>query len=421
MAREFEEDRIAAANYYYRHSGEHILGPTVPTYNDPEFLAERKDLPNVAPVQIRRNWHQMLLRQVARIGLKIEFDQRVERYFEDEDAGLSGIVTQSGSVRFADVVVAADALKSRSELLIAGEHVPTRSSGMSVYRVAFPTEMAMQSELFRNQWGKFVEKGESVMDYWLGPGMHIGTFISPEITAWGLTPRDSFLVENGGEPTETWDADVEPEEVIRVLNRIPGWHPAIEGIIRAAPAKGAIVHWPLLWRDLRSEWTSKGGRVVQVGDAAHAFIPTSVSGGTHAIEDGITLATTLQLACSSGGSNGVPMGTRIYNLLRYQRVSCAQKMAFVNSQLLGATDWDEIKKDPMAIRIKFPKWMFRHDPEDYAYRKYGQAFAHLAFGAPFQNDNFPPGHKFKPWTIDQVHRDIAAGKGAVDFLDGDWE
>ena len=46
----------------------------------------------------------------------------------------------------ADLVVAADGLKSRSGMVIAGQHTPIKSSGMSTYRPAYPRELAMQDE-----------------------------------------------------------------------------------------------------------------------------------------------------------------------------------------------------------------------------------------------------------------------------------
>ncbi|KAJ5518681.1 Monooxygenase FAD-binding [Penicillium expansum] len=96
-------------------------------------------------------------------------------------------------------------------------------------------------------------------------------------------------------------------------------------------------------------------------------------------------------------------------------------MAFVNSQLLNATsDWDAIMKDPKTVRLRFPKWVFNHDPEAYVYEKYGQAFAHLITGAKFENTNLPSGHKFVPWTIEDVYKDIGEGKKIEQLLDGDW-
>jgi 2-polyprenyl-6-methoxyphenol hydroxylase-like FAD-dependent oxidoreductase len=420
LLQELDQDRVEAPVFYRKHTGELILGPTTPTYNDPEFLAEREGDPFAAPVQIRVKFYRMLLRQVAKVGLKVTYNQQVVRYFEKEDAGLGGVVTKQGLIHLAHLVIAADAFRSASELLIAGEQMPTRSSGMSVYRTAYPTQLALKQEAFRELWGDAVKPGgQGAKEYWLGPGMHLGLFVSPDVTAWGFTPRDQFLLPGGEDPVESWDADVEPESVIKVLEKVPDWSPAAAAIIRATP-KGTVVHWPLLWRNLRPEWTSRGARVVQVGDCAHSNVPTSVSGGTMAIEDAVTLAACLRISCSAGAGQNAPLGARIYNLLRYQRVSCAQKMAFVNSQLLAATDWASVERDPLQVRLRFPRWVFQHDPERYVYEKYGQAFAHLDQGTPFENTNFPPGHKFEAWTIEQIHKDIAAGKSAVNLLDGDW-
>lgn len=420
MCEELKEAKTDSIMYYYSHSGDLILGPTSLGHNDPDYAAAWEGIPYAAPHQRRKTFYQMLLRQVAKLGLEIEYGQRVEKYFEDEAADVGGVVTSNGSVRVANIVVAADANKTSSELLIAGKNTPSHLSGMSVYRTAFPTELALRHEAFKTRWGAVVANGDSHHEFWIGPGMHLGLFIAPDFVAFGLTPRDSFLQLGGNEPIESWDADVKPGDVIEILRRIPGWHPAIECILSNAQDH-AIVHWPLLWRNLRREWVSKGGRVVQVGDAAHSTIPASISGGTLALEDAVTLASCLQISCSAGAKKGSPMGARIYNLLRYQRVSCVQKLSFVNAECLAAASKEEMmKRSPEDMRIRFPKWIFRHDPEAYAYEKYGQAFAHLVSGAEFENTNFPPGHKFKSWTIEEIHKDIVAGKRIADFLDGDW-
>lgn len=248
--------------------------------------------------------------------------------------------------------------------------------------------------------------------------MHIGIRISPDFAAWGLTLRDQFLLPGGSEPKESWDPDVSSQEVLAVLDRVSDWHPAIQGLVSWTP-EGSITHWPLLWRNLRPKWTSKSGRVVQVEHVAHTTVPSSVSGGTLAVEDAVTLAACLRHACTDSASKNGPLGARVYNLLRYGRASCVQKMAFVNSQLMGATDWENIRKDPKQIRLKFPKWVFRHDAETYVDDKFSQAQAHVLEGQSFPNTNTPAGHLFKPWTIEEIHKDIAEGKVIADLLNGD--
>ena len=428
MCRDLEADKSDSQMYFRRHNGELIIGPTSLAFNDAEFMTEAKRLgyPPLAAHQVRRKFFRMLLRQVARVGLKVHYGQQVEKYFEDEEAGVAGVVTEDGSVRVAHLVVAADASRTQSELLISGRRMPSRPSGMTVYRTSLPTELAMKNDAFRARFGNTISKGVSSHEFWMAPGMHLGLYISFEFCAFGLTPRDSTVQADSTQPIESWDPNVDPMDVVKVLHHVPDWDPAVEGLILAAPPN-SVVHWPLLWRNLNREWTSKGGRVVQVGDAAHTTLPASANGGTLAIEDAVTLASCLQLSSYGGNSNAVPMGTRVYNLLRYQRVSCSQKMAFVNFESLSGgkkehdkSSEEKSEKGSDKNPLKFPRWLYQHDPEAYVYDKYSSAFAHLSSGTPFQNTNFPRGHKFAPWTIEGILEDIKAGKSIVDFLDGDW-
>jgi 2-polyprenyl-6-methoxyphenol hydroxylase-like FAD-dependent oxidoreductase len=65
-------------------------------------------------------------------------------------------------------------------------------------------------------------------------------------------------------------------------------------------------------REAQLTWCiSLGGRVVQLGDAAHIFLSTSGNGGTQAMEDIMSLAACLDIA----GREQVLWATRVYNLL----------------------------------------------------------------------------------------------------------
>ncbi|KAK4248226.1 hypothetical protein C7999DRAFT_31280 [Corynascus novoguineensis] len=427
MRRELEEDKVMAGTYYYRHDGELIDGPSIPNFNNPEYVAQRasrhpEGFAEIGAVQIRKKFYRMLLRNVARLGLRVEYGQAVDRYFEDEEAGMAGVLLPDGSIRKAHVVVAADGIRSRSGLLMSGkDDSGTQPSGMSVYRTAFPIELAYSDETVRKRW-----QGRHTYEFWMGSGMHIGLYMSHEMAALGITPRDEFLDPDKVVRSENWDPEVDPDEVIRVMRRAmasskaPGdaaWHPVLEALVRTAP-RGSLIHWPLLWRNLKSEWVSKRtGRVVQIGDAAHSTVPSSAAGGTLALEDAVALASCLRLA----GAENVALGTRVYNLLYYQRASCTQKLAFVNAQTLGhTTDWDALRKSPEKARLRYPKWLFCHDPESYVSEKWAQASAHLVGGAEFRNTNIPPGHSFTHWTIQDIQKQIAEGKRVQDLLDGDW-
>jgi hypothetical protein len=108
MRRELEQDKVMAGTYYYRYDGELIDGPSIPNFNAPEHVAERatrhpEGFAEVGAVQIRKKFYRMLLRQVARLGLRIEYGQRVDSYFEHEAVGIAGVVLTDASTRTAHV------------------------------------------------------------------------------------------------------------------------------------------------------------------------------------------------------------------------------------------------------------------------------------------------------------------------------
>lgn len=56
--------------------------------------------------------------------------------------------------------------------------------------------------------------------------------------------------QGDGSASESWTPDVEPAEVLKVMEREAlSWHPAVAAIMTTAQ-KGTIIHWKLMWRDL---------------------------------------------------------------------------------------------------------------------------------------------------------------------------
>lgn len=74
----------------------------------------------------------------------------------------------------------------------------------------------------------------------------------------------------------------------------------------------SLIDFKIMWRDAQPTWTSPLGRVVQLGDAAHTFVPSSGNGANQAIEDAVSLASCLFHA----GKHDVPTAVRVHNLLR---------------------------------------------------------------------------------------------------------
>lgn len=90
------------------------------------------------------------------------------------------------------------------------------------------------------------------------------------------------------------------------------WDRRCTEIIKLTPPS-AITDYKLTFRDPNPNWTSKNGRIVKIGDAAHSFIPNSSNGATQAMEDGQSLAACLRLA----GKHNIALATRVHTRLRY--------------------------------------------------------------------------------------------------------
>ena len=85
------------------------------------------------------------------------------------------------------------------------------------------------------------------------------------------------------------------------------WADIYKRLVKCTPPN-TVINFELLWRDPQPKWTSPGSRVVQIGDAAHSFLPASGNGATQAIEDAITLASCLQI----GGKEKIPQSVKAH-------------------------------------------------------------------------------------------------------------
>lgn len=162
-----------------------------------------------------------------------------------------------------DLVIGADGLHSRIRSGVAGEAVPPRYSGYSAWRgiTSAPVDLAG-------------EAGESV-----GPGRRFG--IAP------LADGRVYWFAVANMPEDAVFAD----EKATVEQMFTGWHSPITELIATTDAN-SIRRTPIsdLSRPLRR---FHNGRLVLLGDAAHAMTPNLGQGGGQALEDAATLTTLL--------------------------------------------------------------------------------------------------------------------------------
>lgn len=232
--------------------------------------------------------------------------------------------TESNAERF-DLIIGADGLHSRVRTVVDGEPVAPRYSGYSAWRgiTSVPVDLSG-------------EAGESV-----GHGRRFG--IAP------LADGRVYWFAVANMPQNAIFAD----ERATVGQMFTGWHSPIAELIAATPAEE--VHRTAISDLSRRLRHYHRGRVVLLGDAAHAMTPNLGQGGGQALEDAATL--TVLLAPLIGKSPGSEAGPIVsvppdlaaalgrYDSLRRPRTqSIAQK-----SRLMGQVFQLE---SPLLARIR---------------------------------------------------------------------
>jgi 2-polyprenyl-6-methoxyphenol hydroxylase-like FAD-dependent oxidoreductase len=99
--------------------------------------------------------------------------------------------------------------------------------------------------------------------------------------------------------------------VIEGLDKTIKWDESFLGVMSQTPPQ-SVVDYKIMWRNPNPKWVSDGGLILQLGDSAHSFLPTSANGATQAMEDGISIAACLKLA----GKNNISLATRLHTTLR---------------------------------------------------------------------------------------------------------
>ncbi|KAI5922423.1 putative monooxygenase [Camillea tinctor] len=405
-----ENERIAPDPWisYHKLTGEFLTQPA-PFNWSAQLKTESTDDRQHSPLRIYRHnrpkFLKMLIKQLNRLGIRVEYGHRAIEYYENNEK--AGVVLDNNQKLEADVVVAADGIGTKSHKIVNGHDIRAWNSGLASFRTAFPVERIMDDPELRERF-KILDGGHPHFELWHGPGTDFSVFRNEETISWLLMHKDT------GTAKESWSETVSADKVLDHLTEVvPEFSEQAKKLIKCTPEDG-IIDWKLMWRNPQPNIVSPLGRVVQVGDAAHTFLPSSGGGVNQGIEGAISLATCLQL----GGKDGIKWATKIHNKLRFERVSCCQKIGFINQQRRHNPDTKAVERDPSIIKSEYGQWIWKHDPEQYARDNYYKALDHLQNGTSFQNTNIPPGHTYELWSVDDLMADLEAGR-PIKFA-GDW-
>jgi 2-polyprenyl-6-methoxyphenol hydroxylase-like FAD-dependent oxidoreductase len=187
----------------------------------------------------------------------IRYGMTVTRIAETQD----GVVAEfdDGTADVFDLVVGCDGIHSGIRQLMFGD-VPLEYAGVAGWTFWLPPDFVPPPE---------------IVEYW-GPGKFVG-----------LYPARRRFCAMIGVHCPRGTPDPPATRVERVRTALAGFGGIVPWVLRELPEPERMI--PVDFSDLRTDQWARG-RVVLVGDAAHAMLPTAGMGASMAIESAAVLA-----------------------------------------------------------------------------------------------------------------------------------
>ncbi|MDB5571067.1 MAG: salicylate 1-monooxygenase [Hyphomicrobiales bacterium] len=236
---------------------------------------------------------------------------------------------ESGEEIEADVVIAADGVRSSARQALFGADTP-RYTGQIGWRAMLPMSDVPEG---LGPDGSLSLRKDFVG--WLGPRGHV--IMYPIRSGEVLNFFAGYFLDEWAE--ESWTAPSTPEEMIQTFH---GWNDAL---LKMMSKVGSVYKWGLFDRDPLQAMTK--GRVALLGDAAHPMMPTLAQGASICIEDAWTIARHLDQ-----GADDPERALKAYEAERLPRATRVQLQA--RQQYLNN------KSQPSPPPIS-RDWIFRFD------------------------------------------------------------
>ncbi|KAK2607162.1 hypothetical protein N8I77_005864 [Diaporthe amygdali] len=191
------------------------------------------------------------------------------------DPAEGSVSLKDGEVLGADLIIGADGIKSVIRDVVVGENRTAQPTGLSAYRMLIPAaklpSALIPEGILRMQdpaaTTMIVGKDKRVI---MGPG-RAGKLLGIVALVPDATTEDPS--------DDSWTRPGSKQELLTAFADFPPW---LRAIFDQA-AHDEIGLWQLRDVDPLPQWTK--GRVVVIGDAAHAMLPTQGQGASQAIED----------------------------------------------------------------------------------------------------------------------------------------
>jgi len=258
----------------------------------------------------RADIHRILHEACVKAGVRIRLGCRVVGY--ESEGG--GVTLDGGEELKADLVVACDGIKSfaRKEFLGdgngdgEGQKGWEEKTGWAAYRCMAPVEKLKLSPLTAHL-GRDYD-----CNCWTGDGRVVMTYLVKEAKMLNVVLSHRDDVDTTGWTSEQFKAEIG--------NTFQGVSPSLKALLSVTNPE--VQNWPIYQIKTLPKWTSKTGRFVLMGDAAHAMAFYLSMGVSMAVEDAETLTECISLMHTRGG--GLSHAMSVFEKVRKQRAEAVR-------------------------------------------------------------------------------------------------
>ncbi|RDL31819.1 Uncharacterized protein BP5553_09221 [Venustampulla echinocandica] len=266
----------------------------------------------------RADLHDVLLARAQELGAVFKMGHSVKTYDWERPSAL----LDDGTSIAADVIMAADGYRSYARSNMLGRVDEPRPSGNSAFRALIPCELLAGDPSLK----PIINWEDQTTYVWVGAGCHVvgypvreGKFYNIVLTQPAIHTADSKYV-----------VSVDPSEVLELYK---SWDPRLVSILQHLPAD--TLEWRLCDLEPMESCIFQGSKIVLIGDAGHAMLPSAAQGAGASIEDGAALG---ELLARARGKEDIPRVLRTYQKLRQPRLA-----AIVRGARADAKRWHDKK------------------------------------------------------------------------------
>ncbi|KIX01300.1 uncharacterized protein Z518_09025 [Rhinocladiella mackenziei CBS 650.93] len=272
----------------------------------------------------RRYVQQVLIEECKAKGVEIRHGMKLKEIREYEAKRTVEMIFTSGQTAQADFIVGVDGLHSAVRDYLAPNVEP-------VYAKMLGVTGFLHRNRLHSSAGRI-----GLPAHFIGPNAFIAIMPSD---VWGNDIGFFSTMDfNEEKSREDWDKLFHDKDAIRAILRElfsteKGWSDLVAELCDTAEEE-SLCSWPFFIAPPLPNWYSPSGRVLVMGDAAHAMIPTGGLGASLAFEDAECLALLLKhLAPSHLNSHSLQQTLPIWEAHRQQRLALVQEFTNRNRRL----------------------------------------------------------------------------------------